>query len=260
MDVYVIGIIVVVAFLGSGFTFFSGFGLGTFLTPFMLIFYPADLAIAFVGLMHLINNTFKFFLLGKKADYKVVLKFGLSVIIFAFIGSWLLIRIPDFEPLFQYQLFGSHYQVFPIKFILAILLVLFGILEFIPFLKNMKIKGNKLPMGGALSGFFGGFSGNQGALRTAFLIRTNLSKEAFISTGIVISLLIDITRFSVYSTELFKKDMSNHYPILVLGSFAVIFGSIVGLKLVDKISFKFLHVVVGISLIGLSFILATGII
>lgn len=44
-----------------------------------------------------------------------------------------------------------------------------------------------LPLGGLLSGFFGGLSGNQGALRSAFLLKAGLSKEAFIATGTVSS-------------------------------------------------------------------------
>ena len=33
------------------------------------------------------------------------------------------------------------------------------------------------------SGFFGGLSGMQGALRSAFLARAGLSKEAFVASG-----------------------------------------------------------------------------
>jgi acyl-CoA reductase-like NAD-dependent aldehyde dehydrogenase len=41
-----------------------------------------------------------------------------------------------------------------------------------------------LPVGGLLSGFFGGLSGHQGALRSVFLLRAGLTKESFIATGV----------------------------------------------------------------------------
>jgi uncharacterized membrane protein YfcA len=39
----------------------------------------------------------------------------------------------------------------------------------------------------------------QGALRSAFLARAGLSKEAFIATGVVIACLVDLSRLSVYA-------------------------------------------------------------
>ena len=64
---------------------------------------------------------------------------------------------------------------------------------------------DKLPLGGILSGFFGGLSGHQGALRSAFLIKAGLSKESFIVTGIVVSMFIDFTRLSVYASKITKN-------------------------------------------------------
>jgi hypothetical protein len=49
------------------------------------------------------------------------------------------------------------------------------------------------------------FSLNQGALRTVFLIRANLSKESFIATGVVIACIVDVIRLSVYGEQIFKN-------------------------------------------------------
>ncbi len=38
-----------------------------------------------------------------------------------------------------------------------------------------------------MTGFFGGLSGMQGAMRSAFLAKSGLGKEAFIATGAVIA-------------------------------------------------------------------------
>ena len=50
-----------------------------------------------------------------------------------------------------------------------------------------------------MSGFFGGLTGNQGALRSAFLIKMNLEKSVFIATTVVISFFVDLTRISAVS-------------------------------------------------------------
>ena len=39
------------AFFAAILTFFSGFGLGTILTPVMMVFFPVDIAIAFTGIV-----------------------------------------------------------------------------------------------------------------------------------------------------------------------------------------------------------------
>lgn len=51
-------IISVAAFVVAILTFFSGFGLGTILTPVFMIFFPADLAIGLTGIVHFFNNNF----------------------------------------------------------------------------------------------------------------------------------------------------------------------------------------------------------
>ena len=55
----------------------------------------------------------------------------------------------------------------------------FAFLELLPFFKKLEFDENKLFFGGVISGFFGGLSGHQGALRSAFLIKCGLSKESF---------------------------------------------------------------------------------
>jgi uncharacterized membrane protein YfcA len=68
-----IALITLVALAASLLTFFSGFGLGTILTPFMAIFFPVETAIALTGIVHLLNNLFKFVLVRRHVDWPVVL-------------------------------------------------------------------------------------------------------------------------------------------------------------------------------------------
>src|SRR3546814_21029079 len=75
-----IAIVVVAAFLASGLTLYSGFGLGTVLLPVFAIFFPAEAALAAVAVVHLLNNLFKGVLVGKWAHLPTILSFGLPAI------------------------------------------------------------------------------------------------------------------------------------------------------------------------------------
>ena len=67
-------IICFTAFVASGLTLFSGFGLGTILMPVFAIFFPLESAITLTAIVHFLNNIFKLSLLGKYADKNIVLK------------------------------------------------------------------------------------------------------------------------------------------------------------------------------------------
>jgi len=251
-------LICVVAFLAAILTFFSGFGLGTILTPVFMLFFPVELAIALTGVVHFFNNIYKITLVGKNANKKVLIRFGITAVLFAFFGAWLLLKIPDTEPLFSYQLFGNEWTVFPVKFIISILLIIFATLDLIPRFQKLQFDKNKLPIGGALSGFFGGLSGNQGALRSAFLIRAGLSKEAFIGTAVVVSTFVDFTRLGVYATRFTSAGLTDNITLVLCATLAAISGAYIGNKLLKKVTLKFLQATVAIMLILISIALGAG--
>ena len=251
-------IISVVAFFVAILTFFSGFGLGTILTPVFMIFFPVELAIALTGIVHLFNNIFKIFLVGKNADKKVLLKFGIPAVIAAFIGAWVLLNIPDTSPLFSYGLAGHHFEVYPVKFVISILLMIFAIMDLIPFFDRLQFGEDKLPLGGFLSGFFGGLSGNQGALRAAFLIKAGLSKEAFIGTAVVVSTFVDFTRLSVYSTRFLESGLFENIPIVLCATLSAIAGAYYGNILLKKVTLQSLQRIVAVMLLLLSLALGLG--
>jgi hypothetical protein len=78
---------------------------------------------------------------------------------------------------------------------------LFGLL---PRFKTLAFDRKYLPLGGLLSGFFGGLSGLQGAMRSAFLIKAGLNKEAFIGTNTVSAVVVDVARLIVYGLSFFR--------------------------------------------------------
>ncbi len=117
-----------------------------------------------------------------------------------------------------------------------------------------------MPIGGLLSGFFGGLSGNQGALRTTFLIRVGLTKEVFIGTGVVIACMIDITRLSIYSKNILEHIDNSKIILLVIAVASAFVGVYYGNKLVKKITIKTLQTTVAIMLLLFSILLGLGII
>lgn len=62
-------LIAATAFVASGLTLFSGFGLGTVLLPAFALFLPVPAAIAATAVVHLLNNLFKGGLVGRNADW-----------------------------------------------------------------------------------------------------------------------------------------------------------------------------------------------
>ncbi|MFY0674352.1 MAG: sulfite exporter TauE/SafE family protein [Bacteroidia bacterium] len=253
-------IISIVAFATAILTFFSGFGLGTILTPVFAIFFPIDQAIALTGVVHFANNIFKLFLVGKSADLKTILRFGITAVIFAFIGANILLLISDLPPWYIYKIGDQEKVISPVKLVIVLLLISFSLMDLIPVLKKLKINSKWLPIGGALSGFFGGLSGHQGALRSAFLIKAGLNKEAFIGTGVVIGSFIDFTRLSVYAIRFKSSDLIDNLPIVITATIAAIAGAFIGNKILKKITLVFIQTFVAIALIIISIALGAGLI
>ena len=257
MEYIVIG---VVAAFASLLTFFSGFGLGTILTPAFMLFFEIEVAIALTGIVHLLNNLFKMGLVGLKANWTVVLRFGAPAVVGAFIGAWILLKFSIREPLYTYELMGKTMEVFTVNLIVAALMAFFAVFEIIPALKKLEFNKNKMVIGGAISGFFGGLSGHQGALRSAFLIRYGLSKDVFIATGITIASFIDITRLGLYFTRMERIDLQANIPILVIAILSAFLGAYFGRKLLKKVTLDFVQWTVAIMILALSVLLAMGVI
>ena len=120
-----------------------------------------------------------------------------------------------------------------------------------------------IPFGGELSGFFGGLSGHQGELRTAFLIRSGLKKEAFIGTGIVSAVAVDMSRLSIYGVTLFSKNFivlqdQIRVRLIIAAILAALLDSFIGSRLIKKITMHTIKVIVGILLLLVAVVLGVG--
>ena len=146
-------VICIVAFIGSGLTLFSGFGLGTLLVPVFALFFPIELSIALTAIVHFLNNLFKLGLVGKHADKKLILRFGIPSLIASFAGAYLLSKISHAGALYDYPLAGKVFIIQPIKLTIGLLLIFFALFDSVPKLAALQFDKKYLVAGGFLSGF-----------------------------------------------------------------------------------------------------------
>jgi uncharacterized protein len=249
------------ALLASGLTLFSGFGLGTILMPVFALFFPVPLAIAATALVHFANNIFKFGLMARQADWRIVARFSAPAALAAIAGAGLLTLVDRLPPWFSYSIGGAQFEVTAVKAIIGVLIVVFALLELSKRFQALEFPVSWLPIGGLLSGFFGGLSGNQGALRSAFLLKTGLSKEAFVATGIVSAVIVDAVRLLVYGSGFVSRHVDTARGLavpIVVGMLCAFAGAFIGKRLLEKVTLRAVQLVVAAAMLLIGAGLATG--
>ena len=245
------------ALFASLLTFFSGFGLGTLLMPVVALFFPIEVAISITAIVHLANNIFKLSLVGRRASWITVLQFGVPAVLASFVGALLLSWLGDMPPLYETFLLGTTRPVLPVKAVVGLLLICFVLLELIPTFGRLTFDKRHLSLGGLLSGFFGGLSGHQGALRSMFLIKAGLSKEAFVATGVVVAVLVDLTRLFVYGWTSGLRGLSEPY-LVASACLSAFLGAFLGARLTHKVTLRIIQILVSVLLFLISVGLITG--
>ena len=256
-------IICTVALAVSGLTLFSGFGLGTILMPVFALFFPVEVAVAATAMVHLANNLFKAALFGKKADLRIVARFGLPAALAAMLGALLLNRLSGMPPIIHYSLGVRLFTITWLKSAIGVLIMAFALAELWPGLKRLSFPPRYIPLGGVISGFFGGLSGHQGALRTAFLLRAGLSKEALIGTMVLSAIVVDISRIVVYGTTFYARDFAvmqaaGGFGLVAAGSLAAFLGTFSASRFLKKMTLHTVQGLVGGLLLLLSVALGAG--
>ncbi len=250
-------------------TLVSGFGLGTLLMPAFAVFFPLEIAIAATGIVHFANNLFKLALVARWADRSVVLRFGLPAVIASLIGAALMTLMVDVTPLYRYTFGAVNAEITWLKLVIAALLAAFAALELWPRYHELSFPKQALPIGGVLSGFFGGISGMQGALRAPFLLRAGLSRDAFVGTTNVVSTIVDASRLLVYAVGFQWLVKTRDYSVLAesrtlwLVSAACIAGfagSYLGARLVKKVTLNAVRLIVATLLFTAAVALGAGLI
>lgn len=218
-------ILALLSFFAGGLTLFTGFGLSTILLPVFVIYFPVAIAVPSTAIVHFLNNFYKLFIYFKQINTRILLRFGLPALLASIIGAFLLQKLSSNER--------------NLEIILGILIISISFMEMFPAIRNLKIGIKWAPLGGVISGFFGGLSGHQGLFRSAFLVKSGLSKNSFIATGVGIAVLVDITRLSVYSSTIFTTSIisSNDFWLpVIISTTSALFGVSLATDLVKKMT------------------------
>jgi uncharacterized membrane protein YfcA len=218
-------ILALLSFFAGGLTLFTGFGLSTIVLPVFVIFFPVAIAVPSTAIVHFLNNFYKLFIYFKQINTRILLRFGLPALLASIIGAFLLQKLSSNER--------------NLEIILGILIISISFMEMFPAIRNLKIGIKWAPLGGVISGFFGGLSGHQGLFRSAFLVKSGLSKNSFIATGVGIAVLVDITRLSVYGSTIFTTSIisSNDFWLpVIISTTSALFGVSLATDLVKKMT------------------------
>jgi uncharacterized protein len=145
------------------------------------------------------------------------------------------------------------------------LMGLFSFFELNKTLSEKSFNSKFIPLGGVLSGFFGGLSGHQGAFRSSFLLKAGLSKESFIGTAVLSAILVDIARLSVYGITFISRDItvlleSAIMSHIIIGIIAAFSGVYLGSRYIQKVTYRLIQILIGIMLLLISAGLISGII
>ncbi|MBI4372363.1 MAG: sulfite exporter TauE/SafE family protein [Candidatus Omnitrophica bacterium] len=212
-------VVLLIAFLTAALALLSGFGLGTILTPVFLLFYEAKVAVFLVAIVHLLNNLLKFVLFRKHIDFEIVKRFGILAVVGGFLGA-----------------FGQIYLANEtLQKIIGVILIFLGLQEWIPSKLQFRFPKAIDPIGGFFSGLIGGLVGNQGAIRSAFLLNYQMSKETFIATGVVIACVIDFVRIPIYSIS-YASSLQQAWPSLIILIGFTFLGTLFGSFLLKRFS------------------------
>lgn len=258
-------LVAVAACFAAALTLYSGFGLGTLLLPVFALFFPVEVAVLATAIVHGANNVFKVSLVGRFADRETVLKFGIPAIVAAIAGAAVLGLFSTGDPILEYELLGREAVVTPIKLLMGLLMLAFAVFELLPSLRDFRFKKDHLVLGGVLSGFFGGLSGHQGALRSAFLVKAGLDTQAFVGTSSVIGLLVDAVRILTYLALAFSlggvmRLGDDAWPLVITGCLAAFAGVLLGKRYLHKVKITAVQLLTGLLLLLVALLLSLGLI
>jgi uncharacterized membrane protein YfcA len=169
-------------FFAAALTVPAGFGLATMTTPIFLYWFEPHHAVAGVAIVHGAHNAMKSRMLRKHIDRDALRRFGLALLLGAFIGALLQSVIPPD----------------PLLLLVGLALVVLPALKVSESWTNLRLPEAEDRIGGFGSGFLGGLTGHQGALRAMFLRQRLPDKSAYAATAAVLALVVDATRIPVY--------------------------------------------------------------
>lgn len=217
----------------------SGFGIGSLLTPFLLLAFPAAEAVAIVSVPHAVATAVRLWRLRTDIDWPTFRQFGIASAVGGLLGAVL-------QPAL-----GSAI----LTLVLAALLLAAGGSE----LLRRAIPLPPTPFwrlaGGTLSGVFGGLVGNQGGIRAAALLGFRLQTKSLVATATASALLVDAARVPIY-VAVRGSVLAATVPLWLAGTAGVVLGTFLGVPVLSRIPPSLYRQIVGGLLVALGLSLA----
>lgn len=232
-----------VTLLTSVITLFTGFGVGTIMMPVMALFFDIKVAIFLAAIVHFFNNISRILLYRRDLRRDILRRFGVVSIAGAFIGSFAQLYI----------------QSVKLKTGVGIFLSLFALVSLLPFPIRWKFPPAVDVAGGFLSGLIGGLIGNQGAIRSLYLLNYRLDKQELIASAAMIAVVVDATRIPVYAVSNYGY-LRENLMLMMLVVFAAIAGTVIGGRILPKVSYEFFRRIILLAVLGLGIMMAAGMI
>ena len=77
-----------------------------------------------------------------------------------------------------------------------------------------------------------------------FLIKAGLDKTQFIATGVTLAVMVDLTRLLVYGSSLAGQNLGGQWALILSACGAAFIGSFLGNRLLTKLTFRSVQLVV----------------
>lgn len=120
-----------------------------------------------------------------------------------------------------------------------------------------------MPVGGAITGFIGGLTGQQGAFRSMFLLKSGLEPARFIPTGVLIAILIDLSRLPTYAITFSETSLQlggREGALIAVGTLCAFAGAYFGTRYLEKATIEVVRIIVAVLMFVVGSALVLGVI
>jgi hypothetical protein len=211
-------VVLVVAVVAGAVAAVSGFGIGSLLTPVLMLSMPTAHAVAVLAIPHALATLIRWLRLRRDVHWPTFKQFGLASAVGGLGGA-----------LLQSRLTSPALTV-----VLSVLLILAGGAE-------LARRPHPLPrtpawrlIGGLLSGLFGGLVGNQGGIRAAALLGFALQPRQLVATATASALLVDAARIPIYLATA-SAVIGETTRLWMVASIGVTIGTFLGVPILGRI-------------------------
>jgi uncharacterized protein len=220
----------------------TGFGVGSLLTPAIVVETGTKVAVAAVAIPHFIGTAMRYWMLRHHVDRRILVGFGIASAVGGLTGAIL----------------GTRFSSRGLALVFGGLLILAGISEFTGWIQRVRWGRRAAWVAGAISGALGGLVGNQGGIRTAAMLGFDVPKQSFVATATAIALFVDGARLPVYLATQWREIVAI-WPLVLAATAGVVIGTAFGTRILGWVPQRIFRQVIAVLLMVLGvYMMVTG--